>query len=123
MSNSSNPFGPVIFSYSRTQALADGVLVDLTQIETIRTAFKFPLACTDTVWAIIEEALTHDGQDIEGIGHDISTMATHAIRQMRGGDRLFFKVIIAGRTHAFKMLIGPGDTPAPVMTLMLPNED
>jgi hypothetical protein len=75
MSDSANSFGSVIFTYSRAQALADGVLVDLTQIETIRTAFKYPVACTDTVWALIAESLTHDGQDIEGLGHDISTMA------------------------------------------------
>ena len=123
MSDSKNPFGPVIFSYSRAQAIEDGVLVDLSQIETIGKAFKYPVACTDTVWSIIEEALTQEGQDILGIGHDIATMAIHAIRRTHGGDCVIFEVIIAGKRHTFKMHIGPGDTPEPVMTLMLPNED
>ncbi len=123
MSDSKNPFGPVIFSYPRAQAIEDGVLVDLSQIETIGKAFKFPVACTDTVWAIIENALNDEGQDILGIGHDLATMAIQAIRKVHGGDRLSFKVIIAGKPHTLKMIIGPGDTPEPVMTIMLPNED
>ena len=123
MSDSQNSFGPVIYSYSRAQALEDGVLVDLTQIETIGKAFKYLVACTDTVWAIIEDALTHEGHDIQGIGHDIATMAIYTIRRTHGGDRVIFEVIIAGKRHTFKMHIGPGDTPEPVMTLMLPNED
>jgi hypothetical protein len=122
--NSNNPFGEVVYSYSRKQAIEDGVLVDLTQIETIRRAFKYHVACTDTVWAIIEAATKQSGQDLDGIGHDIATMAILTIRGHRGPcDLVLFKVAIAGRTHTLKLHIGPGDTPEPVMTLMLPNED
>lgn len=58
-----NVFGETIYSYSRKQAIEDGVLVDLSQIESIKQHWKYPLACTDTVWSIIEKALTRPSQD------------------------------------------------------------
>ncbi|AHF89867.1 hypothetical protein OPIT5_06150 [Opitutaceae bacterium TAV5] len=118
-----NPFGEIIYSYSRAQAIKDGVLVDLSQIEVTRQHWWLPLVCTSTVWAIIEEALKTPGQDVNGILHDISTMAKLAIRTNRKTDQVLFKVIITGQTHTFKLHIGPGDAGEPVLTLMLPNED
>ena len=35
-----NPFGETIYSYSRAQAIEDGVLVDLSAVEIIRQAWK-----------------------------------------------------------------------------------
>jgi hypothetical protein len=122
MSNE-NPFGETIYSYSRAQAIDDGVLVDLSQTDSIRQHWKHHFACTSTVWSIIEEALRQPGQDVSGICHDISTMAKLAICQAREAQQILFKVIIAKQTHELKLHIGPGDTAAPVMTLMLPNED
>lgn len=118
-----NPFGDIIYSYSRAQAIADGVLVDLSQVDSIRQHWKHPFACTSTVWAIIEEALQQPGQDVDGICHDLSTMAKLAIHGARNAELVLFKVIITGRTHELKLHIGPGDTVAPVLTLMLPYED
>jgi hypothetical protein len=118
-----NLFGEMLYSYSRAQAIADGVLVDLSNVDSIRQHWKHPFACTSAVWAVIEEALTKEGQDLAGICHDISTMAKFAIRGAREGDQLLFTVKIAGRNHPLKLHIGPGDTAAPVLTLMLPDED
>lgn len=118
-----NTFGETIYSYSRAQAIEDGVLVDLSQTDSIRQHWKYPFACTSVVWAIIEEALQQPGQDVSGICHDISTMAKLAIRSAPDPELVRFSVIIAGRTHALKLHIGPGDTAAPVLTLMLPYED
>ena len=118
-----NPFGETIYSYSRSQAIEDGVLVDLSQADSVRQHWKHPFACTSAVWAIIEEALQHPGQDISGICHDISTTAKHAIRSTRETEQIFFSVIITKKKHAMKLHIGPGDTAAPVLTLMLPYED
>jgi hypothetical protein len=49
--NDKNPFedAPVIFSYTRAQAIEDGVLVDLTDWAK-ETGFKVPVACTAAVW-------------------------------------------------------------------------
>ena len=118
-----NPFGEVVYSYSRKQAIEDGVLVDLSEVDSIKQHWKHPFACTSTVWALIETALQQPGQDVSGICHDISTMAKLAIRTHQDADQTRFRVIIANRTHELKLHIGPGDTPAPVLTLMLPNED
>jgi hypothetical protein len=122
MSNE-NPFGETIYSYSRAQAIEDGVLVDLSQVDSIRHAWKHPFACTSAVWAIIEEALKQPGQDVAGICHDISFMAMIAIRKSSDAQIIHFRVIITETTHALKLHIGPGDSAAPVLTLMLPHED
>ena len=122
--SSSKPFGDVIYSYTRKQAIQDGVLVDLNSVSPIiRQHWKFPMACTDSVWAIIESALKTDGNDLEGILHDGATMAKLAIRHATQGDLIFFKVIFAHKTYDLKLHIGPGDTAEPVLTLMLPHED
>ena len=118
-----NPFGETIYSYSRAQAIEDGVLVDLSPVDSIRQAWKHHFACTSAVWAIIEEALKRPDQDLAGICHDISFMAMIAIRKSSDASLVYFRVIITGTTHTFKLHIGPGDTPVPVLTLMLPNED
>ena len=45
--NTRNPFedAPVIYSYTRKQAIEDGVLVDLTEWSK-ETGFTIPVACT-----------------------------------------------------------------------------
>jgi hypothetical protein len=121
--NNENLFGEPIYSYSRAQAIEDGVLVDLSQVDSVRQHWKHPFACTSTVWAIIEEALTKPGQDVSGICHDVSHLAKLALRSTKQTDLIHFAVIIAGKKHALKLHIGPGDTPEPVLTLMLPDED
>jgi hypothetical protein len=118
-----NPFGETVYSYSRAQAIEDGVLVDLSQVDSIKQQWKHPVACTSTAWAVIEEALKREDQDVSGICHDISMMAMIAIRRSPNAGQVLFKVIITGTKHTFKLHIGPGDTPAPVLTLMMPNED
>ena len=118
-----NMFGETIYSYSRAQAIEDGVLVDLSHVETIRQHWKHPFACTSAVWGIIQDALQRPDQDTCGICHDISTMAKIAIRSVRDAEQILFSVIITGKKHAMKLNIGPGDTAAAVLTLMLPYED
>ena len=133
-----NPFDEVIFSYTRKQAIADGVLVDLSQTEVTQQRWNHHLACTSKVWSIIEQALQTPGQDVNGIVHDISTMAKLAIntayemektfveagvRLPRQIDQVRFKVIIVKKVHTLKLHFGPGDAGEPVLTLMLPNED
>jgi hypothetical protein len=118
-----NLFGETIYSYSRAQAIEDGVLVDLSHVDSIRKHWKHPFACTSAVWGIIEDALQRPDQDSCGICHDISTIAKLAIKSARDADQILFTVIITGKKHALKLHIGPGDTAAAVLTLMLPYED
>jgi hypothetical protein len=121
--NPENLFGDVIFSYTRKQAIEDGVLVDLSQVETIRGHWKFPFACTAAAWGIIEETLKEPGQDLAGICHDISMVAKMKIRGGCLENRIEVMVVIAGKTQRFDLHSGPGDRGEPVLTLMLPGED
>jgi len=114
---------PLIYAYTRAQAIADGVLANLSTVLSIKQHWRHPFACTATVWSIIEAALDTPGQDLCGICHDISSIAKLAVRQQPGVDQILFSALIVGRKHAFKLHIGPGDTAAPVLTLMLPHED
>ena len=123
-------FGEVIHSYSRGQAIEDGVLIDVT--DTAREAgFRFPVALTRAVWnAYVEVPRGVRLQDEMGRLWDILSMARFAIQRSRqGGDRLLFGVHVRNdnrdRTpplRQLRLIVGPGDTAEPVMTIMLPNE-
>jgi hypothetical protein len=121
--SSENVFGDMIYSYSRAQAIADGVLVDLSQVDSVKQHWQYPFACTDTVWFIIVRALKQPGQDVSGICHDICTSAKLALQDDANSERVVFPVMIGAQTHELKLHCGPGDTPAPVLTLMLRYED
>jgi hypothetical protein len=117
----------VIFSYTRAQAIEDGVLVDLSEMDGAKGAFKYPLACTAAVWAIIDKAVNNPKHcnDLAGVLHDISWMARFG-RSLDQSTTLF-QVIIkgAGRKSkfTFKIVCGPGDNAEPTLTIMLPEED
>jgi hypothetical protein len=123
MSDNENLFGEVIFRYTRANAIADGVLVDLSQVETVKEHWKFPFACTDTVYAVIERAIEAGGCDLSGILHDIGICAKAEANRGGRRDVIFFKVCIGDRLLDLKLHVGPGDTSAPVLTLMFPHED
>ena len=42
-------FGEVIYSYTRAQAIEDGVLIDVTRMAQ-EAGFKYPVAITASVW-------------------------------------------------------------------------
>lgn len=134
MMNDENVFenAPVIFSYTRAQAIEDGVLVDLTEWAA-ETGFKIPVACTSTVWDnyIVPPTGAHEvGQSERGRAHDLLWMLYVNIRRSRSArnDQLFLKVIFLmthekQETVALKAICGPGDNGEPVLTVMLPDED
>lgn len=131
-----NPFAdtPVIFSYTRKQAIEDGVLVDLTEWAK-ETGFRIPVACTATIWNqyVVPPANTCAlGQSERGRAHDLLWMLFLSIRQSRStqtdNDRLHFRVIFLQapqrqETVTVKAICGPGDHGEPVMTIMCPDED
>lgn len=121
--------GDPIYTYSRAQALEDGVLVDVSK--TAREAgVKFPTAVTSQVWA---DYVTPDprsvkyGQSVNGRLWDLLFMFSMTARRTNGAC-LFFKVAFImkerqRRVVRFKALCGPGDDMEPVVTIMLPEED
>lgn len=139
-----NPFAdaPVIFSYTRAQAIEDGVLVDLTEWAK-ETGFRIPVACTAEVWHryITPPTSTRElGQSERGRAHDVLWMLFVAIKRQsahdksednghaRSDDRLFYEMIFLQapnrqETVKLKSICGPGDHAEPVLTIMLPHED
>ncbi len=132
--NETNPFesAPVIFSYTRAQAIEDGVLVDLTSWAA-ETGFKIPVACTATVWhryIALPEGTKELGQSERGRAHDLLWMLYCGIRRSDAAsqDQLRFQVIFLQapnkhETVTLKAMCGPGDNGEPVLTVMLPDED
>lgn len=118
----------VISSYSRTQAIEDGFLVDLSNNEVIKQNFKFPVTATAAVWQIIDRAIKNRRylNDLNGIISDICWMSKVNGRKLSESARLF-QVIVrgAGRksTYAMKIVCGPGDSLEPVLTIMMADED
>ena len=120
-------FGPVIFSYTRAEAIADGVLIDVSEMAR-EAGIKHPTAVTSTVWA--EYVQVPEGvecQDEQGRLWDILNMLRHAAKEHEG-DELLFDVFVRNDNQepklvSLKAICGPGDTWDPVITIMLPHED
>lgn len=125
----------VIHSYTRRDAIEDGVLVDLSQGEFGKMAkeagFKWPFAMTQTAfYKFVErtEAARMAGNDVQGRWWDILTMLRHAIAKDGAGSQLIFEFmcVVDKKTPELcrlKAVVGPGDSPEPCFTLMLPDED
>ena len=115
-------FGDLIYSYTRAQALADGVLVDLSEWAR-RHGIRYPTACTARVQGLIEaiEDPHPTLRPIQVLGRTDALLVAMlaAIRQARGTDRVYFEAL-SERLYA---MCGPGDTAAPVITIMVEDED
>jgi hypothetical protein len=121
-------FGEVIFSYTRAQAIADRVLIDVTPTA-LKAGFRFPVAVTAALMAaldMIPQQYSHE--DIEGRLWDVLWMASLAARRAKPGcSRIAFEVIlhIEGTRRKYQTLIldiGPGDTSDPVITIGFPAD-
>jgi len=119
----------LIYSYTRAQAIADGVLVDVT--ETAKEAgILFPVAVTAGLYnqyIVPDEASKLHCQSSEGRLWDTLWLFRYAAAGF-SGDRLFYEVlyVMEGRKMnkvKLKALCGPGDNGEPVITIMLPEED
>ena len=129
-------FGEVISTYSRAQALEDGVLVDAGPMAK-EAGFRWPVAITAAAWddcvAWTDADSAHQvHQDLSGRLWDLVYMASLAIRTGRGsGDRLLFQLYRVPRDGystkpalvTLKLIVGPGDQGEPVVTITLPDED
>src|SRR5262249_27469995 len=133
MSNDFWADAEVIHSYSRAQAIADGVLVDLSQHPmAAELGYRFPAACTRAVYSQLIEltpAAKRACNDVDGRLWDVLYMLRHAIRQAPdGADLLYFEVRAVSQRlrptpFRLKCVCGPGDAGEPVLTVMFPDED
>lgn len=116
-------FGEAIYSYTRAQALTDGVLVDVSARARCH-GIKYPTACTHGVWALIDCLPESDTDTLAGIVRDVRAeevlrVMLAATRQARGTDRVAFEALGA----SLWAQCGPGDTDAPVITILREGED
>ena len=122
-------FGDVIHAYTRADALADGVLVDISPWAQ-EAGFKYPVAVTEAVWDIIEpsEELQADGQDAVGRAWDLLTILHHGISRSADDEVHFAPLFVlkpASNAEPVAMYAkcGPGDDGEPVITIILASED
>ena len=119
----------IISTYTRAQAIEDGILVDLTQNEleeVCRQHYKYPVACTIAVFEIMQKAVENPRycNDYAGVLHDMLWMSRTMSRRVDEQTRIF-KVIIQGagrqRYYNFKIACHPGDQGEPVLTKLYKN--
>ena len=126
-----SPFGEVIYSYSRAQAVADGVQVEVSRIAA-EAGIRFPVFLTRSVFdAYVAVPPNVEGQDEAGRLWDILWMLRFAIIRSRPGcHRLPVALYVRNDNRAprlVKLIATCGaldiDDPRPAITVMLPDED
>lgn len=124
-------FGSVISSYTRHQAIEDGVLVDASIgifEEVSRQHFKVPVAMSARLFEIIDKAVKNKRHcnDYKGVWHDVCWMSRAMSRNVDASTRIF-RVIIKGAQRGYyfslKAVCGPDDKGEPCITFMLADED
>jgi hypothetical protein len=124
-------FMPLIYAYTRAQALADGFQVEVTTTAK-EAGLSFPVFLTRTVFdAYVTVPPEVSGQDEAGRLWDIVWMLRFAILRSRNGqDRVPVALYVRNDNHRTKLIkliaaCGPLDLddPRPAITVMLPDED
>ncbi|WP_458683597.1 DUF6573 family protein [Prescottella equi] len=117
----------IIHAYSRADAIADGVLHDVTELAR-EQGILHPVAIAAHAWS---DAVAWDHgpmQDETGRVWDVLTMAAHALRRAKRlrleGLQLFTVYAVPNRADAEEpepvnlgISIGPGDNYEPVLTI------
>lgn len=130
-SNHESPFGEIIYAYTRAQAVADGVQVEVSKVAA-EAGIRFPVFLTRTVYdsfVTVPEGVT--GQDEAGRLWDIVWMTRFAIiRAKPGVDCVPVALYVRNDNHRARLVkliatCGPLDIddPQPVITVTMPDED
>jgi len=126
-----SPFGEIIYAYTRSQAVADGMQVEVTKTAQ-EAGIRFPVFLTRTVFdahVAVPPGVT--AQDEAGRLWDILCMTRYAILRARpNADRIPVALYVRNddRTaHLVKLVATCGpldiDDPQPAITVMMPDED
>ncbi len=124
----------VIYSYTRSQAMADGVLIDVSQMAS-EAGFRYPTAITADLHACLtpNQWEVELGQSYDSRLWDVVFMACFAARQAGDTDRSQFEVSLFEaeddphhNTHHSTLrlwiVVGPGDEGEPVITIGFPED-
>jgi hypothetical protein len=129
--NQESPFGTVIYAYTRAQAVADGVQVEVTKTAQ-EAGIKFPMFLTRAVFdAYVAVPPDVTGQDEAGRLWDVVWMTRFGIIRARPGcDRIPVAFYVRNDNRAarlVKLIATCGaldiDDPQPAITVMMPDED
>ncbi len=153
MSTIEDVFGPVISSYTRREAIEDGILVQLSgpgyqgdqwvPDMVAEVGIRHPVAMTTTAFVQCVSPIDGEGeklapcQDSKGRLWDVLWMLRCAIRSNLNGSELRYTLhVVPNVTESYakdyppkprktqlKAICGPGDDAEPVLTIMLPDED
>ena len=124
-------FGPVVYSYTRAQAVADGVQVEVSKAAA-DAGIRFPVFLTRAVYdSFVTVPPDVTGQDEAGRLWDIVWMTRFAIiRAKPGANRLTVALYVRNDNRAARLVkliatCGPLDIddPQPAITVMMPDED
>jgi hypothetical protein len=129
--NKNEPFGPVIYSYARSQAIADGFQVEASKVAK-EAGITYPVFLTRAVYdnyVTVPAGIT--GQDEAGRLWDIVWMTRFAIGKSQAGQtRLPVALYVRNdnrRARLIKLIATCGpldiDDPQPAITIMMPDED
>ncbi len=119
-----------VFTYTRKQAIEDGVLVDIT--DTAKNyGFVIPVCITANLlncYVKPSPECEELGQSLEARLADVLTVLYFVIKTKKNTSRITFKVdflMEPERSETVNIIadIGPGDTWEPVLTIMLPEDD
>jgi hypothetical protein len=127
-------FGPMIYAYTRAQAIQDGVLVDVTETSK-EVGFKLLVAITEALHNRLTptKADASLGQDYDGRLWNVLWLAAFTIKLADPGtDTVAFTVTQqevepkSGQTHSvdirLRVVCGPGDENEPVFTIGFPDD-
>jgi len=129
--NTDSPFGAVVYAYTRSQAIADGVQVEVSKVAA-EAGIRFPVFLTRTVYvAYVTVPPDVSGQDEAGRLWDIVWMLRFGIiRSQPGAQRIPVALYVRNdnlRSRLVKLVAvcGPLDIDdlAPSITVMMPDED
>ena len=133
---------PIISRYTRRQAIADELLVDVSE-QAAEAGIRIPVAVTMAVWRDACEWTESDdkrsrspvnGQSTAGRLWDVLSMARFTLtansKKNAGDGPLLYSVLRKprpgyGRTRriTLKLDVSPGDAGEPVATILEPDED
>lgn len=107
----------LIYSYTRKEAIEDGVLVDVSKTAA-RHGIRFPFAMTAKAWAILVEPSEINSMGAADRLNDLLTYIRAGIGHVHGN-----RWRLSYRGHDLDLVVGPGDDEKPVLTLLFPGED
>lgn len=125
----------IIHSYTRAQAIEDGVLVDLTETfkaEIHEAGFKgLPVAMTARAYAecvALTPKAKEAGNDVHGRAWDVLYMLMNALRRGARGNPINYELyVVRDRLRptrtTLKAVFAPGDNGEPTLTVMFSDED